>query len=303
MLDLRRLRLLRELEARGTVGAVARALDYMPSAVSQQLAVLEREAGVPLLERAGRNVRLTDAGRLLAGHADRLLAGMAAAEADLAAAGGQVAGTVRVAAFQSGVLRLVAPAVAALARVHPAVRGEVAVAVVEVALPALRLRAVDVLLGDEYAGMPRARPEGCEREDLLREGIRLVLPAQHPLAARPRVPVAGLAQAPWATAQPGTGHREMVVRTCRTHGGYEPDLRHRSNDLLILLALVADAGAVSLLPDLVGMRDDGAVAVRDVAEGDVHRTVFALTRAGTAGRPAQAAFLAALRRAAGTVGG
>lgn len=302
MIDLRRLRLLRELEARGTVGAVARALDYTPSAVSQGLAVLEREAGVPLLERAGRNVRLTDAGRLLARHADRLLAAMAEAEDDLAAAGGQVAGTVRVAAFQTGVLRLVAPAVAELAREHPAVRIEVAESELEDALPALRLQAVDVLLGDEYDGLPRPRPADCEREDLLREGIRLVLPAAHPLARRRRVPLTALRDAAWATAQPGTGHREMVVRTCRTHGGYDPDLRHRSNDLLILLALVGQTGAVSLLPDLVGMHDDGAVAVRDIAEGDVHRTVFALTRAQSAERPALAAFRSALRRAAATVG-
>src|ERR1700712_4100936 len=98
MLDLRRLRLLRDLELRGTIGAVARALDYTPSAVSQQLAALEREAGVPLLRRAGRGAVLTDAGRVLVGHAERLLAGVEEAEADLAAASAEVAGTVRVAA-------------------------------------------------------------------------------------------------------------------------------------------------------------------------------------------------------------
>lgn len=302
MLDLRRLRLLRELDARETVGAVARALDYTPSAVSQQLAVLEREAGVPLLERAGRNVRLTDAGRVLVAHADALLAAVDAAEADLAAAGGTVAGVVRVAAFQTAVLRLVAPAVARLSAEHPDVRVEVAEAELEDALPALRLQAVDVVLGDEYEGAPRARPRGADREDLLRERIRLVLPAEHPLARRRRVPLAGLADAPWAAAQPGTGHRAMVVRACRAQGGFEPDLRHRSNDLLILLELVRRAGAASLLPELVGMRDGRGVAVRDLEGGGPGRTVFALTRGGTRARPALAAFLDALRGAAAAVG-
>src|ERR671939_390146 len=101
MLDLRRLRLLRELSERGTIAAVADALQFTPSAVSQQLAMLEREAGVPLLERAGRGVRLTDPGRVLVEHADALLARAAIAEADLAAAQGAVIGHARIAAFRS----------------------------------------------------------------------------------------------------------------------------------------------------------------------------------------------------------
>src|SRR3990170_3569058 len=100
MLDLRRLRLLRELNERGTIAAVADALQFTPSAVSQQLSILEREAGVKLLERAGRSVRLTDPALVLVGHADTLLAGVALAEADLAAATGIVAGRVRIAGFQ-----------------------------------------------------------------------------------------------------------------------------------------------------------------------------------------------------------
>src|SRR5947207_12149930 len=110
MLDLRRLRLLRELNARGTIAAVADALQFTPSAVSQQLAMLEREAGVALLEPAGRGVRLTDAALVLVGHAEGLLDRAARAESDLAAAAGTVAGRARIAGFQSVMLRLVAPA-------------------------------------------------------------------------------------------------------------------------------------------------------------------------------------------------
>src|ERR671927_1381055 len=114
MLDLRRLRLLRELNARGTIAAVADALQFTPSAVSQQLAALEREAGVPLLEKAGRGVRLTDPALVLVEHADALLERAALAEADLAAAAGTVAGRVRIASFQSVAINLAAPAMAAL---------------------------------------------------------------------------------------------------------------------------------------------------------------------------------------------
>ena len=297
MLDLRRLRLLRELEARGTVHGAARALDYTPSAISQQLAVLEREAGTALLERAGRNVRLTDAGRALVRHAVKLLDGMEAAEAELAAiAAGRPAGTVRVAAFQSALLRIVAPALAALAESHPDVRVEAVEAEVENAVPALRLQQLDAVVGDEYEGQPRAIHRDLAREPLLDEQVRLVLPAAHPLARRRKVPLAALAGADWAACQPGTGHREMLIGTCRRLGGFEPDLRHASDDFLILFELVRKTGACALLPDLV--LDAGApdVAVRSLAEGTVGRAVFLLTR--SARTPAVEAVAAALRTAA-----
>src|ERR687891_1692693 len=122
MLDLRRLRLLHELSRRGTVTAVAEALSYSPSTVSQQLGVLQREAGTPLFEPAGRRVRLTDAALVLAGHAEQLLAAAERAEADLAAAAGAVVGVVRVGSFQTASLHLLLPAIAALRDAHPALQ-------------------------------------------------------------------------------------------------------------------------------------------------------------------------------------
>src|SRR3954447_7613140 len=124
-MDLRRLKLLRELQERGTLGAVAAALGYTPSAVSQQLNVLEKEAGVRLLEKAGRGVRLTDAGRLLCHHADVLLAAAEAARTDLASLTGEVRGTVRAGGLQSATRRLLIPAVARMLADHPGVRVEV----------------------------------------------------------------------------------------------------------------------------------------------------------------------------------
>jgi len=298
VLDLRRLRLLRELDARGTVHDTARALDYTPSAVSQQLAVLEREAGVPILERAGRSLRLTEAGRALVIHAATLLDGVEAAEAELAElAHGTVAGTVRVAAFQSAMLRIVAPALNRLADSAPEIRIEVTEAEVEAAVPALRLQHLDVVVGDEYHGLPRARHKDLVRESLLHEAVRLVLPVDHPLAGRRRVTLVELAGAAWACGQAGTGQREMHIRACRELGGFEPDIRHASDDLLILLELVRTGGACALLPDLVHADRDPSVAVRAVADGRLARDVFLITR--RARSPAIETVAATLHEAAG----
>jgi DNA-binding transcriptional LysR family regulator len=300
MLDLHRLRLLRELEARGTVSAVAAALGYTTSAVSQQLAVLEREAGAKLLERVGRNVQLTDAGRVLARHAQGLLDSAEAAEAEVAqVAAGQVAGTVRISSFQSAFLRIVAPAVRALADSHPRIRVEAGELEVEQGVPALRLQHLDVVVGDEYDDQPRPVHRDLVRTDLVRERVRLVLPLDHPLARRRKVPLAELAAQPWAACQPGTGHREMQIRTCRQLGGFEPDLRYASDDFLILLELVRTTGACALLPELVLGYDAPGVVVRDLAEGAIGRTVYLLTRASRT--PAVTVVTDALLTQAGTV--
>src|ERR687896_116152 len=243
MLDLRRLRLLRELSERGTIAAVADALQFTPSAVSQQLAMLEREAGVSLLERAGRGVRLTDAALVLVEHADALLERAALAEADLAAAAGTVSGRGRIAGFQSVMLRLALPAMAALARDAPRLRCEVIEAEPEEALPALALGHIDLVLGDEWQYQPRSLPAGLQRHDLHRDAVHLLLPARHPAARRhpEAVPLTELAGEIWATGHSGMGWEEMTRRTCRDLGGFEPDIRHRANDANVSLALVAQA--------------------------------------------------------------
>src|SRR5215210_1717510 len=169
MLELRRLRLLSELHARGTIAAVADALQFTPSAVSQQLALLEREAGVPLMERAGRGVRLTDAALVLVEHAEALLERTALAEADLAAAAGTVAGRGRIAGFESVTLRLALPAMEALARDAPRLRCELLESEPEEALPALALGDIDLVLADEWQHQPRRLPDGLERHELMHD--------------------------------------------------------------------------------------------------------------------------------------
>ena len=189
MLELRRLRLLRELHERGTIAAVADALQFTPSAVSQQLGMLEREAGVQLLERAGRGVRLTDAALVLTEHAEALLERAAVAEADLAAAAGTVAGRARVAGFQSVFLRVALPAMERLTRDAPRLRCELIEAEPEQSLPALALGDLDLVLGDEWPHHPIALPDGVDRHDLLHDAMNVLLPAA-PSAARRRAGVA-----------------------------------------------------------------------------------------------------------------
>jgi DNA-binding transcriptional LysR family regulator len=305
MLDLRRLRLLCELNERGTIAAVADALQFTPSAVSQQLAMLERETGVGLLERAGRGVRLTDPARVLVTHADALLQRAALAEADLAAAAGVVTGRGRIAGFQSVALRLALPAMEALARDAPRLRCELVEAEPEQALPALQLGDVDLVLGDEWPHQPWRLPVTLQRHELLRDAVHLVLPAKHPVARRhpEAVPLAELADEAWTAGHGGMGWEEMTQRTCRQHGGFDPDIRHRTNDATVSLALVARGMAVTLLPDLVMPARHPGLALRRVAAASLHRAIFAVTRAADAARPSTKAIVDAVRAAAGTLAG
>jgi DNA-binding transcriptional LysR family regulator len=299
-LDLRRLRFLREFEERGTLGAVATALGYSPSAVSQQLTVLEKEVGTPLLERAGRGVRLTDAGRLLAQHARVLLAAAEAATSDLAALGEEVRGTVRAGGVQSAARHLLVPALARMASDHPLVRMEVSELELEQALPGLRLGSVDLVISDDYDGHPRPRPAGMRFAPLLSERLLIVLPAGHPLAA-PGGPVAlaDLRDMVWVSSDETTGHHAMIVSNCRAIGGYEPDVRHHSNDADVQLAVVRHAAAVALLPLLNLPPEDPTLAYRPVAETDLGRRLFTVTRDRPMS-PALTAFLSVVtERAAG----
>ena len=299
MLDLRRLRLLHQLRERGTIAAVAEALQFTPSAVSQQLAILEREAGVALLERAGRGVRLTDAGLVLAEHAEALLERAQLAAAELAAASGTVAGRVRIGAFQSVMLNLAVPAVQALARSAEGLRCELVESEPEDALPLLALGDLDLVLADEWQHAPRRLPAGLDRHDLMRDVVHVVLPARHPVARRypDEVPLAELADEHWASGHPEMGWEEMTERTCRERGGFAPDIRHRANDANVSLALVAAGLAVALIPDLPLLNRRRGIAIRAIAGGPTYRAIFAATRAADAARPSIQAVLERMRAA------
>src|SRR4051812_2475908 len=287
MLDLRRLQLLRELHERGTIAAVADALQFTPSAVSQQLAMLERETGVTLLEKAGRGVRLTDPALVLVAHADALLDRAARAEADLAAAAGTVAGRARIATFQSVALQLAIPAMAALTHQAPQLRTELVEAEPEQALPALALGDVDLVLGDEWEHQPLRLPKGLERHELFDDPVHIALPEKIRHAA-----FGALDNEAWTTGHPGMAWEQMTRRTCRELGGFEPDIRHRTNDATVSLALVARGLAVALVPSLAIPDEHPRVALRPTG---VKRRILAVVREADAARPSVQALLASLR--------
>jgi DNA-binding transcriptional LysR family regulator len=248
MLDVRKLRLLRELHARGTVAAVAEAVAYTPSAVSQQLAQLQAEAGVALTERVGRRLRLTEAGLRLVGHAEALLAQLEEAEADLQAASGAVRGTIRVASLQTPLISLVPVAHRLLRERHPELRLELREMEPEDALPAVSLGELDAAVAEEYDFAPRPVVANLVKEELGADEVVVALPPDHP-AARSGGPVAlaDLAGQPWVSAYGETRFAQMSERACRL-AGFEPDVHHRCNDALIMLALVAGGSGVALVP-------------------------------------------------------
>src|SRR5262245_47654607 len=180
MLDVRRLRVLREVAARGTIAAASRSLAYTPSAVSQQLAALEREAGVDLLDRGGGRIALTEAGRGLVRRTEGILDDLEAAEAELEATASQVGGTVRIAAFPSAGRALLAPALARLRDEHPLLDACLDELEPEASLPALRMGEVDVAVSHENARHPASSEPRLQREDLFEEPLLAALPEDHP---------------------------------------------------------------------------------------------------------------------------
>jgi DNA-binding transcriptional LysR family regulator len=260
---------------------------------------------VALLERAGRGVRLTDPALVLVEHADALLERVALAEADLAAAAGTVSGRGRIASFQSASLRLAGPAMQALARDAPRLRCELVEAEPEDALPALALGDLDLVLADEWQHQPWRLSATLDRHELLRDPVNVVLPVRHPAARRHKdaVPMSELADEAWVSSHPGMAWEEMTRRTCRQHGGFDPDIRHRMNDASVGLALVSRGLAVALLPDLVLPHRHSGVAVRAIAGGSTSRAIFAVTRATDAARPSTQALVAAMREAASALAG
>ena len=298
MLDVHRLRLLRELHRRGTLAAVAAALGYSPSAVSQQLSLLEAEAGVPLLEKVGRGVALTAAARVLVGHADAVLAQLERAEADLAALHDDVTGTLRVASFQSVLFVLVPAALTRLARSHPALRVEIGQHEPGPAFSLLAAHDVDLVLGEEYPGYPQPRAADADDEDLVLDELRLAVPREGPWSgARSLADVAG---APWVVEPLGTEPGAWGVAECR-RAGFEPDARISSPDVLLHVRLVETGHVVALLPDLAWAGRRPALRLVDLPTRPARR-LFTRVRRGAAGRPAVRAFRRALREAAAEVG-
>ncbi|MEV0715111.1 LysR family transcriptional regulator [Asanoa sp. NPDC050611] len=292
MLDLRRLRLLCDLSRLGTIAAVAQAHTYTPSAVSQQLATLEREAGVDLLRRTGRRVTLTAAGHVLVQHADAVFAALEHTTAVLAAVGAGVSGPLRIGAFPTAVRTLLPATLVALGREHPGL--ELMVTELDPAeVPgALRDRRLDVGLLHDYDVVPVKPDPTLDSVPLLTEPVFLAVPATGAAAT-----LAEAADEPWILATPGTLCHTVTLQVCRS-AGYLPRARHHADDFATVLALVAAGQGVSLVPALAAT--DPPAEVR-LVRLDTRRRTRVAYRTGAAAHPAVAAFTAAIQAAAYSV--
>ena len=294
MIDLRRLEFLRELDRCGTVAATAAAVHLTPSAVSQQLAALSREAGTAMLEPDGRRVRLTAAAELLLSHAHEVFTHLEHAEADLAAFRRGDAGTVRLGSFTSAMSSIAVPAVAMLAG-RSRLRVDIREVQPEEANDALLARHVDVALG-LYAGrVPVDEDESRVESRLLIDDIMdVVLPPGHPEAGRSIVDMAALAEEDWILAEPGVPCWQVAVTAC-TKAGFTPRTRHHINDFGGMAALVAAGQGVGLLPRLAQhFPPQDEVVIRPLSGRPPVRRIALQWRAGTAAQPHIAPLLHAL---------
>jgi DNA-binding transcriptional LysR family regulator len=295
MLDVRKLHLLRELAHRGTIAAVADALSYTPSAVSQQLAALERDAGVPLLRRTGRRVTLTPAGATLARQTEAILGLLEEASAGLAAARTGLSGPLRIGAFQTAVRTILPAALVALGRDHPGL--ELMVTELDpAAVPdALRSGALDVALVHEYDYVPAEPDPAMDTEPLLEEAIYLASPAP---VEKSGDPIRQHRDAPWIVASPGTLCHVMAVRACQA-AGFTPRIRHYADDFATVLALVAAGQGVALVPELGVIGPSPAVVLTPLPTRRRTRIAY---RNGARRQPPVSACIEAIRAAAGALG-
>jgi DNA-binding transcriptional LysR family regulator len=298
MLDVRRLRVLHAVSAYGSVTAAASALGYSAPAVSQQLAALEREVGLPLTERAGRGITLTPAATLLVGHTDALLNRLDAAEADLAALRDQVAGRVALAAFPSVAATVVATAWGALNRSAPHVQLELEEMEPEESLPAVLRGQADVAVAHEYDIFPRPLDPLFERHDLLTDPVLVAVPDSYPAADGP-VPLTALGDQPFLAPRSGTACAEMIQRAC-ARAGFVPKVVARATDFGVLLSLVAAGAGVTLVPQLGARPRPEGVRLLPPAE-PVTRKIFTVSRRGGDRQPAVRVVLEALLDASAKV--
>jgi len=300
LLNTNRLRILREVAERGTIAAAAEALYLTPPAVSHQLATLETEVGVALLERTARSVRLTDAGRRLVAHADVILADCEAALADVAALAGEVCGSVRISVFQTAAQSIALPALADLSRRCPNLDLRIRELEPVYALPALRAGDLDVALSHAWDFVPMVPDPAITRYDLLDEPIVALLPKGHPLASAP-VRLRDLAHERWCIASESAISRKAVQRAAQV-AGFEPDVILESNYFRATGAAVEAGLGVGLAPLMTDLRGLDIV-IQPLAEPPMSRRIFAAVRAGSGESPAIRTVLDAMQAAAAARGG
>ncbi len=296
MLNVVRLKVLKEVAYRGSFSAAAEALSYTQSAVSQQIAALETETGMALLERHPRGVSLTAAGQTLVGHADGILARLDAAEASLAAIAGLRGGRLRVASFPTAGATLMPLAIATFNASYPEIELTLAEGEPEVIIARLRAGELDLALLFEFSGETFAAAD-VNRTELLEDPMYLALASAHPLARKGRPRLADLAAEAWVQTSSSSPCARHVVRSCHA-AGFEPNVAFESDDYQTVQGLVAAGVGVALIPELAlsVVRDD--IAIRSLSPAPPLRQVIAATPAGARLVPAAPAMLGVLEEAA-----
>ncbi|GGZ46733.1 LysR family transcriptional regulator [Streptomyces bluensis] len=300
MLNLERLRTLDALARHGSVSGAAEGLHVTTSAVSQQMAKLEREVGQQLLARNGRGVRLTDAGRLLADHAARILSQVELAQSDLEAQRGQVVGELRLTAFPTAMRGLFPAVLSALRADHPALRVRSRELEPESAVNTVIRGDADLALVLDWYNKPLPMPEGLAKAAILDDPVEIAMPEGHPLAGRDAVDLEDFADEEWVAWAEGEFCHEWLLYTLRGKG-IEPCIAHRAEEHQTQLALVAAGLGVCVAPRLG--RDPMPAGVRAVPlRHGVHRYIYAVWRADADRRPSIRAAVEALRKAGESIG-
>lgn len=298
MLDLRRLRLLCEFSRRGSIAATAAALGYTPSAVSQQLATLEREAGTALLDRTARSAELTDAGRRLVRRAEEILNLVEAAEAELSAESGIPSGRVVMTAFPTAAVAF-APAIARSLADHSQLTFVLRQSGTGAGLTQVQSGEADIALVDDWTGtLADQAPATLKFFHLRHDPLVLVLPPWHPMAdpAEP-LDLQELRDEPWMAAPPGEPSRQAVDRLLESVGG-APSVAWEFEGLHTLVNLVARGIGIAAMPALALVGVGASVGVREIPDSSLARQVYAVARASSVRRPAVAVALRAIYAAA-----
>ncbi|MEV5379256.1 LysR family transcriptional regulator [Streptomyces nondiastaticus] len=301
MLNLERLRTLNAVARHGSVSAAADGLHVTTSAVSQQLAKLERETGQQLLAKQGRGVRLTDAGRLLAEHASRILSQVELAQADLEAQRGQAVGELLLGAFPTAARGLFPAALAGLRRAHPQLRARLEEMEPEEAVPRVVRGDIDVAVVLDWYNKPLPMPDGLAKAPVLDDIADVAMPVDHPLAGREEVGLEEFADDDWVSWPRGEFCHEWLMLTLRGKG-IEPRISHMAEEHHTQLALVAAGLGVAVAPRLGRGPVPEGVRVVPVRH-TVRRHVYAIWRADADRRPSIRAAVEALRLAGEKVAG
>jgi DNA-binding transcriptional LysR family regulator len=278
MLNVARLKILKEVAYHGSFSAAAEALSYTQSAVSQQIATLEAETGLTLLERHPRGVSLTAAGQALVGHAEGILARLELAEDALSAIAGLRGGRLRMASFPTAGATLMPLAIASFRASYPDVELTLAEGEPEEIFPRLRAGELDLALLFEFAG-ELARPRDITRVELLEDRMFLALPSEHRLASRQRIRLEDLSREAWVQTSSSSPCARHVVRSCHA-AGFEPNVAFESDDYQTVQGLVAAGVGVALIPELAlsVVRED--IVIRALSPVSPVRQVIAAAPAG-----------------------